>query len=231
MMLKKHSFWVYVSLLACLIACIGDLAALMVFTHIYKGYNPNIQPISALGALGSPIAREVSCWWIFIGSVFLLFAYAYAKSDAHQNSAQRLTAWLIAIYAVGEEIGSGVFPGNHFAGHLTSIGIIHNVIGGIGISALVIAPFVLMKKYTRADHPSFNYFLWTISILGILVFLIFSISRSTLPELLWMRSQHGLWQRLFVADYYAFLIAIASKLLLEHRTSIHQNGSNLLPPR
>jgi hypothetical protein len=231
MVLKKYSLWAYGSLLACFVACVGDLAALWVFSHMYKGYNPDIQPISALGAQGSPIARLVSGWWIFIGSVFLLFAYAYGKCDAGQNSAHKLTAWLVAIYAVGEEIGSGIFPGNHIAGHLTSIGIVHNVTGGIGVIALVFAPFVLMKKYTRADHLSFNRFLWTISILGILAFLFFSISRLTRPELFWLRSRHGLWQRLFVADYYVFLIAIAAKLVLEHRTAPHQKGSNLLPRR
>jgi hypothetical protein len=228
---KKYLFWVYVSLIACLVACLGDLAALVVFAHLYHGYNASLQTISALGAWESPISRLVSWWWIFIGSVFLLFAFAYGKCDVEPGSAQKRTAWLVAIYAAGEEIGSGIFPGNHLSGHLTSTGIVHNIVGGIGVVALVIAPFVLMRKYTPKDQPSFNHFLRLISLLGILAFVVFSLSRIVQPEYLWLRLRQGIWQRLFVVDYYIFLIGIAFKLLMEYRLPTNPNAINLPPPR
>jgi len=59
-----------------------------------------------------------------------------------------------------------LFPGNHLAGHLTLTGIIHNVIGGIGVIALVAIPFVLMRKYSRAGDVAFNRFLLLISVTG-----------------------------------------------------------------
>ena len=220
---RRNVSWSYLALITCLIASVGDLVSLVVFADFYPAYNSYSQPISALGASGSPIAREVSLWWIFLGLIFLTFAFAYRMSNDTNNPVLRITSWLIAAYAVGEEIGSGMFPGNHLAGHLTAMGIIHNIVGGIGIVALALIPFVLMKYYTRAIHPAFNRFLLTISMTGIFFFLLFSISRFSLPELQWFRSWHGLWQRLFVANYYIMLVVIAVKQVMESR-AIHTGG-------
>jgi hypothetical protein len=207
--------WSYASLLACLLATVCDLLSLLVFARFYPAYNPNLQPISALGASSSPISLIVSGWWVFLGLIFLFFSYAYGKSNFFHHPAQRISAWLIGVYALGEEVGSGLFPGNHIASRLTATGIIHNVIGGIGIIALVAIPFVLMRKYTRTGHPVFYWFLLIISLTGIIFFLLFSISRLTLPELHGLRLWHGLWQRFFVANYYIMLVIIAVKQVIE----------------
>jgi hypothetical protein len=189
----------------------------MVFARFYPGYDARIQPVSALGAKGSPIAGLVSGWWIFIGMVFLIFAFSFGKTNYSHKRPHMLTAWLIGIYATGEEIGSGVFPGNHLAGRLTTTGIIHNLIGGIGVLALVLSPFVMKRKYPRIDYPSFNRFLSIISLSGIFVFLLFSITKLNLAGIPWFRSLHGLWQRLFIANYYLFLIVLSLKTAKEVR--------------
>ena len=207
--------WSYAALITCLVATVGDLASLAVFARFYPAYSPRLEPISALGASGSPIALFVSGWWVLMGLVFLLFAYTYGKSNFLQHPAQKISAWLIGVYAIGEEVGSGLFPGNHLAGHLTLSGIIHNVIGGIGVIAIVAIPFVLMKKYTRAGDAAFNRFLLIISVSGIIFFILFSISRLALPEIHALRFWHGLWQRFFIANYYIMLVAIALKQVLE----------------
>jgi hypothetical protein len=207
--------WSYAALIMCLVATVSDVVSLTVFARFFPAYDPQLQPISALGASGSPIARFVSGWWILLGLLFLLFAFAYAKSNFLHNPAQKISSWLIGVYALGEEAGSGLFPGNHVAGHLTATGIIHNIIGGIGTVALVAIPFVLMKKYTRTGHPAFYRFLLIISLTGIVFFLLFTLSRLTLPGLYGLRLLHGLLQRLFVADFYAMLVVIAAKQALE----------------
>jgi hypothetical protein len=207
--------WSYAALITCLVATVCDLASLAVFARFYPAYDPRLQPISALGATGSPIARFVSGWWALLGLVFLFFAYAYGRGNFLHHPAQKISAWLIGIYALGEEVGSGLFPGNHLAGHLTATGIIHNVIGGIGIIALVAIPFVLMKKYTHNYHPAFNRFLLIISLTGITFFVLFSISRFALPEMHVFRSWHGLFQRFFIANYYIMLVVIAVKQVQE----------------
>jgi small-conductance mechanosensitive channel len=207
--------WSYAAFITCLVATVCDLVSLPVFARLYPAYDPRLQPVSALGASGSPIAHFVSGWWVMLGLVFLLFAYAYGESNFLHHPAQRISAWLIGIYALGEEVGSGLFPGNHLAGHLTATGIIHNSIGGIGTIALVAIPFVLMRRYTRTSHPAFYRFLLIISLTGIFFFLLFSISRLTLPEIHGLSIWHGFWQRLFVANYYGMLVVIAAKQVLD----------------
>jgi hypothetical protein len=219
-MSKRFITWSYVALAACLVATICDLVSLAVFARLYPSYDPKLQPISALGATGSPLAQYVSGWWIFLGLVFLLFAFSYEKSNFLHNRAQLITAWLVGIYALCEETGSGLFPGNHLAGRLTTMGIVHNIFGAIGVIALMAIPFVLMQKYTNALHPAFYRFLWIISVAGLFFFMLFSISRFSLPRLYGLQTLHGFWQRLFVADYYCMLAVIAVKQVLETRAQL-----------
>jgi hypothetical protein len=110
---------------------------------------------------------------------------------------------------VCEEIGSGVFPGNHLDSHLTTVGWVHNILGGIGVAALVMVPFVLLRPESDSITKLFRRFMITISITGITLFLLFSVSRMTIPAVAFLRSWHGLWQRLFVANYYVVLVVIA----------------------
>jgi hypothetical protein len=214
---KKYYTFSIVALTACLFACAGDLTGMFVFARFYPAYNQISQPISALGAYGSPVARLVSWWWIFIGFIFILFAYTYGKSNFNGHPAQRITSWLIGVYAAGEEIGSGVFPGNHIAGHLTTTGIVHNITGGLGVLALFLIPFTLVRKYPLTVHPFFNRLLWIMSIVGLFFFCLFTLSRFTFHQMHWLQLWHGLWQRLFVFVYYFLLVIIALKSFNENR--------------
>jgi hypothetical protein len=204
-------------MLSCFLACLCDIFSIPVFTRFYPGYNPVAQPISVLGAAGSPIARFVSWCWIFIGVLFLLFAVGYGLSNYRKLTAHRFAAWLIGIYGLGEEIGSGVFPGNHLAGHLTAIGWIHNMVGGIGMAALMVLPPVLMRKFTRSEFPVLHRFCLIITIIGLFIFVGFTISHISAFTGRRFALWHGLWQRLWVVNYYVFLMVIAVHLLTEAR--------------
>jgi hypothetical protein len=214
--IKKWT-WANVALMSCIVACICDMFSVPVFARFYPEYNPVSQPISVLGAAGSPIARFVSWWWIFIGLLFLLFALAYALSNHLKQPAQNLAAWLIGIYATGEQIGSGLFPGNHLAGHLTAIGWVHNMLGGAGMAALMVLPLVLLKKFTLPEFPLLHRFCIIITAVGVIIFLGFTISHISVFTGHRFAQWHGLWQRLWVANYYVFLMVIAAQLVLEKR--------------
>lgn len=202
---KNQLRWAVAALVSVTVATAGDVFSLAFFRRYFPSYDPMTQPISALGANTSPISQQVSLWWIFLGIVFLFFAIAYRMNKSSNQTA----FWLIVLYAVCEEIGSGVFPGNHLDSHLTPVGWAHNILGGIGVAALMVVPFVLIRHQPGQNHIGFNRFLKSISITGVTLFLLFSISRMPLPEVAFLRSWHGLWQRLFVANYYVVLVAIA----------------------
>jgi hypothetical protein len=80
-----------------------------------------------------------------------------------------------------------------------------------------------MKKYSRSDHPAFNGFLRIVSLLGLLFFLLFSMSRPNLSEIPWITQWHGLWQRLFVVSYYAMLMVVTAKQALETKVLCEVN--------
>jgi hypothetical protein len=209
--------WANTAMVSCFLACLCDLFSVPVFARFYPGYDPISQPISILGASGSPIARFVSWCWIFIGILFLLFAVGYGLSNPRKLTSHKIAAWLIAIYGLGEEIGSGVFPGNHLAGSLTVTGWTHNILGGAGMAALMILPPVLMKKFTKSGYPIFYRFCQIITVLGLVIFLGFTISHIASFTGHRFALKHGLWQRLWVINYYVFLMAIAGQLVIEDR--------------
>jgi len=229
--LFSHFTWSKIAVVTCLIACIGDMILVNIFSRYYPGFNPVVQPTSALGALGSPVAHVVSAWWIIAGFIFLFFAFAYYQSEEIQTKAHHLTSWLFGIYAVGEEMGSGIFPGNRILGHLTTIGILHNVIGGIGTGALLISPFVLLKKYRKNEDYLLSRYLLFVCISGILIFITFTISHFNWPGMKWLYLRHGLIQRIFITDYYLFMIVMALKLYYDKWTAqMHTWFNPLLQP-
>jgi hypothetical protein len=215
----NHLTWSKIATVTCLIACLGDMILVNIFSRYYPGFNPVVQPTSVLGALGSPVAHVVSAWWIIVGFIFLFFAIAYYHSEEVQTRAHHLTSWLFALYAVGEEMGSGIFPGNRILGHLTTIGILHNVIGGIGTGALLISPFVLLKKYRKKEDYLLSRYLLFVCISGILIFVLFAISHFSWPGMKWLYLRHGLIQRIFLTDYYLFMIVITLKLYYDKWTA------------
>jgi hypothetical protein len=215
----SHLTWSKIAMVTCLIACLGDITSVNIFSRYYPEFNAIIQPISALGALGSPIAHLVSAWWVFVGFIFLIFAIAYNRSEEIQTRTHYLSSLLFGIYAVGEEMGSGIFPGNRILGQLTTIGIVHNVIGGIGTGALIISPFVLLKKYQLKDDYLMSRYLLFVCISGILTFAVFSMSHFTLMGTQWLYKRHGFFQRIFISDYYLFMIVIAVKLYYDKWSS------------
>lgn len=202
----KQRNWALTALISVTLATTADIFSLGVFHRYYPAYHPLTDPISALGSNTSPIAGAVSAWWIILGCVFLFFAFAYRAG----RSSNRVVFLLIVLYAVCEELGSGLFPGNHLDHHLTLTGWIHNVLGAVGVAGLVAVPFVLMRDSMVRKRKPFLQFLKIASASGLIFFLLFSVSRLSTPSLALLRSYHGLWQRLFVANYYVILVVLAA---------------------
>lgn len=200
--------FILISSILCIIACIADLLLLFVFADHYPGYRQLYDPISALGADNSPVAIYASIWWVILGLNFIVFAFGFRKAFMHSESHINTAFWLIILYALGEGIGSGLFPGNHVNNHLTIIGIFHNILGGIGVISLFALPFVLLKVFTWEKTPLVFYMSWLISISGIFLFLLFSVSRFIKPYT-GLLSMHGFWQRVYIADYYIYFILLS----------------------
>src|SRR5512133_8505 len=220
----QKSRWSKLAFTGCCIACFGDLAITFIFPSFYPGYQPDLQAISVLGIAASPVGHIVSFLWILLGLVFLVFAFSYYKSN-NKGSAERKAAWLIAIYALCDVVGSGAFPGTFTPGKMTTAQNMHNVLGALGTLAILVTPFILMKKgTTRESHFFFRYLVIT-SVSGLTMWFLFIIGRSGLNVPKWILNLHGIWQRIFLVTYYLFLV------VLSYRNVLLNSLNATIPPR
>jgi hypothetical protein len=206
-----------VSFIACLIACAGDFIATYYFGSYYPGYNHLIQPMSALGASGSPVSAWMSGWWIIMGILFIFVGIAIRITYSSAGKAFRIASWMMMLYGAGEGIGSGLFPANHIHNHLTLSGLLHNIIGGVGVIALLSMPIVLIYYYTKDKYPFMYWFSICITITGLLTFLLFTLSK-VVPYWDTILIYRGLWQRLFVLIYYIYLVTLSYKMIRYKKT-------------
>lgn len=194
--------------IACIIACTGDLITSFIFPLFYPGYHPLSQTISAMGISASPIGREISWSWIFLGMLFVVFAYTYFKS-AEPDSRERIAAWLIAVYGICDVLGSGAFPGVYHPGHLSLSETMHYILGAAGTAAIIVLPFFYMNRQNRKNSPLFFAYLVFVVVTGLILWFFFVTARLQLNWLGWEKKLVGLWQRSSQVNYYVFLLVIA----------------------
>jgi len=210
-MIKSRSF-VTIGAIACFVACIGDFLVVFLFGPQYPGYSQLVNTMSSLGASASPVSGIVSMCWIMLGLVFVIFAFGFRQAFETGNKYVNLAFWLLLIYGVGELVGSGVFKADHIGNTISKSAIIHGILGSIGVAALCLLPLVMIKIIPRSSNPGFYIYSRIVFITGIVLLVFFNFrfteSRNNIID-----KYEGLWQRLFVLDYYIYLMIIASKML------------------
>ena len=112
------------------------------------------------------------------------------------------------LYGFGEGIGSGSFKSNHVANELTVSGIIHDILGGIGVIAILLLPLIMQKVITKNEMPVFYRMSKIVFISGIITIILF-LFRYSLNVNNFFTIYKGLWQRLFMLNTYIYLTTIA----------------------
>jgi len=82
------------------------------------------------------------------------------------------------------------------------------VAGAIGTIAILVLPLSMIKIIRRPAHPGFHTFSWIVYITGLILLIMF-IFRLTPWKMDQLFLYKGLWQRLFILDYYIYIIVIA----------------------
>jgi hypothetical protein len=164
--------------------------------------------MSSLGATISPVSNIVSMSWIFLGLMFIFFAYAFSKSFSSSNRFTNLAAWLIAIYGLGEFIGSGLFKADHVGNTVTESAVIHGILGSIGIAAITILPLVMLLITPGSANRGFRKLSWIIFFITLLLLILFNYWYFH-PESNILTRLEGLWQRLLGLNFYIYLSTIA----------------------
>lgn len=209
-MITKSSWYVVFTAICCFIACIGDFAVTYIIGLVFKQYDPLNQSESFLGAAGSPVAAYMNAWEIIFSILFVLYAYGLRRTIFNKGVWQHAVVWLIVVYGLGEGIGSGAFPFNHAGGVLTFTGKMHLLFSTIGVLAMVVASFVLLKVFPKQLFPKIHAYALFVAVSGPAFIILFLLAKQHIIPL------KGLWQRLFILDYYSLLIVITIEMLITH---------------
>ena len=194
----------------CFVACIGDFVVTFLIGSIYSGYNFFNQSESYLGSSNSPVAIYMNTWGVLFSLLFVVYAYALGKTIFQKGFWQRVAVWLVVIYGLGEGIGSGLFPYNYIGGELTLSGKLHSAFSSIGDIATALLPFVLLKIFPKRLYPQLNFYTWFVALSGFVLIITFLLAGKNIVPM------KGLWQRLYLLDYYSLMMVIAIDILATH---------------
>lgn len=207
-MKTKTLNWIKIAALLCIVACIADFIILFVLGNYYPGYSQLKNTMSSLAASVSPVSNMLSLWWVVLGFVFIFFGFHFKKAFDHPNKNVKIASWLIILYGLGEGIGSGLFKADITAGKMTNSFLIHDFVGGIGIVAALLLPLFMRKIVSLKNNSFFNSFSWIVFIVSCITIMLFTIRFSSEENSL-IRLYRGLWQRLFLFNFYVYLITIS----------------------
>ncbi len=208
-MKKSGLFFGRIAAVVGILACAGDLFMTGYFGNKYPGYDQIRDTMSKLGASDSPVGVQMSAWWVALCFLFLVFALGFRTAFAHKQKTFQWGFWLIVIYALGEGMGSGIFPADHIHNKISMSLMIHDSLGGIGIAGIMILPFILLKPLSAEFGRLFYRFTLFILIFGPLMLILFSIAKIGDNPNNFIVALKGLWQRLLMLNYYAYIIFLA----------------------
>ena len=194
-------------------ACLGDLYMTHLLATWYPGYKPLLQPMSDLGHEGSPVERITSTWWVIMGLMFMVFGYGFHQAYRHYGKPAKAAAWMLALYGIGEGLGSGLISGTPGKTFQTASSIFHNLLGAAGIMAAILLPFIMMKIYNARRSSAFYLYSWFTSVAAIFFLALFLIANVYHPEGSWI-TYLGLWQRLVMLLYYIYFLCLGVLMLV-----------------
>jgi hypothetical protein len=210
---------VYIGSAACFAGCTGDFLSLFILGREYPGYSQLSDTMSSLGASSSPVSGIISAWWIILGFLMIIFACGFRAAYSPGDKNAKIAFWLIVLYGLGEGMGSGLFKADRVAGSYTTSFIVHDILGGAGVTAILVLPLFVQKIKPIFSSTGFIIFSRITLILGTLFLILFTFRFIGNAENIITRNE-GLWQRLFVLVYYIYIIAIALKMVSGYRRSI-----------
>lgn len=208
-----HTPFIIIASICCILACVGDFTFAFWLGSYFPGYSHLRETMSVLGESASPVASIISTWWVVMGFLFVLFGIGFRLAFSGKDRPAVIASWMMIVYGLGEGLGSGLFPANRVDSHLTFSYYVHNTIGGVGLLALIALPLVLLPVFERKHFRAMFRFSWFVAVAGILLFMMFTFSKLLHPSE-GLFSLKGLWQRLYLVDYYIYLIVIAVMMMV-----------------
>lgn len=179
----------------------------------YKGYNHLSMVMSVLGCKKSPLHRIYNLWFILSGSIISLLGYSIFDTYKESYRGLAVTIFiLIAIYGIGDEIISGIFPINEKKEDVTLSSTIHGIGSAIGFMSLQVAPLIFGILQLKLGHTSLGISSLIFFIMSLVIFIFFVMGEK--PKFQGtIFALSGLWQRvLCTLMYMPFIIWLKSTM-------------------
>jgi hypothetical protein len=204
----KKAF-IKIAAIAGILGCLIDTVATFLFGARIEGYNQFRIPMSQLGIASSPVAGQISISWILMGTFLILFGLGLRFAFEKNKRSAIIICCLLILYGFGEGLISGIFPADK-AGvvHHTWIGYVHNLIGGVGVIAIMLFPLFMMKLL-----PDIKWITMPVLVIGTIGVIMFAIGRLYASPSNFLAIYKGSWQRIYVFVYYFYIIIIAINMI------------------
>lgn len=203
--------------------CAIDVVSMFVLGNQIDGYNQLKDAISQIGISSSPVASQIDTWWIIVGCLLILFGIGIMLNfENHKQS-----VWgglLIIIYGMGEGLGSGLLSADEAGTAHSFTGILHILIGGVGVIGIMFLPLVMMNIVRFIKLFSIIIFFS-----GLVFVLLFILARVINSPGNFIVLYKGIWQRAYLIIYYIYLVVLAIIILKDNHSNIPSdiNSSNL----
>jgi len=205
---------VYTGSAACFTGCTGDFLSVFILGKEYPGYNQISDTMSSLGSSASPVSNIISACWIILGILMIIFAFGFRAAYSQEDKNVKIVFWLLILYGSGEGLGSGLFKADLVSGSYTTSYVLHDILGGAGVVAILFLPLIVQKIKPFVSNPGFKRFSNITFILGTMFLVLFLFRYKGNVEAT-VAKYTGLWQRLFILVYYIYMMAIAIKMTTE----------------
>lgn len=182
-------------------------------------YSHTAQYMSELAVPGEPYAALLSAWWVLYGLLLVGFAVGLRGAFGRVEIAAGAMPFLVALTGAGLGVGGGLYPCDAGCAGITPSGKAHTLAGVVGSLALVAAPLAL--GFATRRHPvarALSLQAWAFGAAGLAIFALSLASGAPDSALAPYR---GLWQRVFLAFYYAWLTLLATQLVRGETLDLH----------
>ncbi len=193
--------FVLISAILALFALLGDFIITFILGYFQDNYSHIEDTMSELGNKESRFKTILSIWWFIWGGSLMIFSIGFIIHAYNSVISGHVitAAILIFIFGFGAGIVAGLFPEDPKGEEESVSGKIHGIFGGLGYLALLAIPSIL----ANISGEWFLAISIVVQILGVGSFTLFLLSKN--PKI----GKSGLWQRLFLFNYYVYMIIIA----------------------
>jgi membrane protein YdbS with pleckstrin-like domain len=199
---------IIITALAGITGCVVDIGGTFIFGNRIPGYNQFMHTMSQMGIVSSPVFREIVICWITMGVLMILFGIGIRLAYEDQKKWAGIACVLVILYGFGEGMVSGIFPADKVGEAHTLTGLVHDGIGGIGVTAIMIFPLVMNRI-----EPKLRVLTIIVFFIGAVGVVLFGIGRLVSNPDSFLAIYKGSWQRLYVMVYYIYVVIIAIKMM------------------